>query len=59
VDVATDWDVEEVVAPAPVAAATPALAATGFDGMWLIPMGSVLLMGGAVLLIARRKRAER
>jgi LPXTG-motif cell wall-anchored protein len=59
VDVAPDWDVEEVVAPAPVTAAAPALAATGFDGMWLIPMGSVLLMGGAVLLIARRKRAER
>jgi len=54
---ATDATVN--VTPVPAANDASTLATTGFDGMWLVPVGSMLLVGGAVLLIARRKRAER
>ena len=44
-----------VAAPAAV---TPALAATGFDSALPLGLGAALLAAGAVLLLARRRRAQ-
>lgn len=58
VDSAVDTDVDTdaaVPSPSPVGM----LPATGFDGLWLVPMSAALLMVGAVLLLVRRNRVER
>ena len=61
-----DTDTTDVDNDADAGAATPlpgtrntALPATGFDGLWLIPAATMLLLTGVVLVLVRRRHTGR
>ncbi len=55
-DAAADTDAD--AGPTPVKPTKRTLPVTGFEGLWLAPIGALLLVAGVALVVARRNRAE-